>query len=167
MQPKELAASSFPAYPMEARELPLVLVVVLLREMMGYDWKFSAERAELEKQIEWLRGLSGAERANAVEGFVLPLGPALTGLDWVGNPAGFMESFTAWLWSTHRLDEFRATAEAYAGKVNAAFAEVQPAMPQLGIVVVGAGTRGAEMPLFRKLRPHGANLMGVAAEGGL
>ncbi len=80
MQPRQLTAGSFAGYPPEARalatehvellrELPLVLVPILLRELIAYDWKLPAERRELEKQISFLTKLTASERASTLKDF--------------------------------------------------------------------------------------------------
>ena len=179
MQPAHLSATSFAGYPPEARrlaveqlpllrDLPLVLVPILLRELITYDWKLPAERRELRKQFAFLSGLSPTQRASAMQGFrELPLDSGLASVDWVNQPSAFMEQLTASLWSTHQMERFRGLADSYATAVNASSPERLPAVPRLGVVVVGAGVERAEMPLFRKLRPHGVYLTGVNPESGL
>ena len=62
MLPTQLAAESFASYPAEAkrialgqitllRRLPLAFVPLLLRELILYDWKFPAERREIDRQF--------------------------------------------------------------------------------------------------------------------
>ncbi len=179
MLPGELKVASFAEYPPEARalatrqlallqELPPVLVPILLRELIAYDWKMPAERRELNRQFTFLDGLTAEGRTSTLAGFrsfALPAELAQT--DWMGNPSGFMERLTAWLWSSHGMDRFRATADAYASAVSARFPEEAPSMPRLGIVVIGAGVEKTEMPLFRKLRPAGVHLTRVVPDDGL
>ncbi len=178
MQPAQLRASSFADYPSEARklagdrlallqELPLVLVPILLRELIAYDWKLPAERRELQKQFTFLSGLSAVQRAKTLEGLrALPLSADLDAVDWVNNPSAFMEQLTAWLWSTHQMDRFRAVADTYASAVNESVPDPVPSMGRLGIVVIGAGVKDTAEPLFRKLRPSGVHLTRVKPEGG-
>ena len=179
MVPAQLRIASFAEYPPEARalaaqelgllqELPPVLVPILLRELIGYDWKLPAERRELNRQFLFLHSLTAEQRASALAGFssfALPSEIAQT--DWVGNPSGFMERLTAWLWSTHGMDRFRAVADAYASAVSASAPEEAPSKPRLGIVVVGADVEKADMPLFRKLRPAGLYLTRVVPDDGV
>ena len=40
------------------RKLPLAFVPLLLRELIVYDWKFPAERKDLDRQFAWLSRLS-------------------------------------------------------------------------------------------------------------
>lgn len=179
MQPAQLRASSFADYPPEARrladhqlallqELPLVLVPILLRELIAYDWKLPAERRELQKQFTYLSGLSPAQRTSTLEGFrALPLHADLASVDWVNSPSAFMEQMTASLWSTHQMDRFRAVAETYANEVNRSNPDQPPVLPRLGIVVIGAGVEQASVPLFRKLRPSGVYLTRVKQEEAL
>src|SRR5689334_19438492 len=120
MLPNQLAAESFAGYPAEARKvavsqvallrgLPLAFVPLLLRELIGYDWKFPAERRELDRQFAYLRSLSSAQLAKAMAGFSrLRLSAELEKSDWVNSPATFTEQLTAHLWTTHQIDGFRA-----------------------------------------------------------
>ena len=179
MLPADLKATSFAAYPPQARALagehlallrglPLVLAPVLLREWISYDWRLPAERSELEKQIAFLSALSETERAEVLRGFAsLPLKADLAAVDWVNNPSSFMEQLTAWLWSTHEMDHFRAVADAYASAVKERLPDEPPSMPRLGVVVIGAGAERSAAPLFRKLRPFGVRLTRVKPESGL
>lgn len=179
MRPDQLSASSFAAYPPLARklatehlallgDLPPVLVPILLRELITYDWKLPAERRGLERQISFLIGMTASERTSAMKDFrALPLPTDLVDADWVNNPSAFMERLTAWLWSTHRMDGFRAIADSYASAVNERMPEPQPAIPRLGIVILGAGAERSSALLFRKLRPAGVYLSRVKPEDGL
>ena len=179
MLPTQLRPASFSGYPPQARrladdhltllqDLPLVLVPILLRELISYDWKMPAERRELQKQITFLAGLSGAQRATTLDGFrALPLNADLAAVDWVNSPSAFMEQLTAWLWSTHQMDRFRAVADAYASAVNESVPDQPPKMPRLGVVVIGAEVEQSSQPLFRKLRPSGVHLTRVKPEDGL
>ena len=179
MQPMELTPASFSSYPPEARalatsqlpllrEIPLPLLPILLRELIAYDWKLPAERRELNNQFTWLSGLFPAQRAKALEDFrTLPLDPSLAEVDWVNSPSAFMEKLTAWLWSSQRMPAFRTMADAYTSAVNTAIPPAQPAMPRLGIAVVGSGASKPASPLFRKLKPSGVHLTGIVPEGAL
>lgn len=179
MLPTQLTTSSFAGYPPQARaladeylpvlrELPTVLLPILLRELIAYDWKLPAERRELEAQLGFLAGLDDAERGAALREFrELPLTPDLGRVDWVNQPWAFMEQLTAWLWSAQEMDRFRAAAEGFARAVQGSVREEQPLMPRMGVVVIGAGVERSAGPLFRKLRPHGLYLNRVKAEDGL
>ncbi|CAN5574640.1 hypothetical protein BH10ACI4_BH10ACI4_20720 [soil metagenome] len=173
MQSRDLKDASFSRYPPQARalaakempllrELPLALAPILLRELIFYDWKMPAERAELNKQFVYLAALTPAERTNALEPFrSLSLSSELSAMDWVNDPAGFMERLAAWLWSTHQMERFRSIAEAHSVAVNAKLPDDLPSAPRLGIVIVGAGTKQSKRPLFQKLRPLGVHLTAV------
>ena len=179
MLPAELTSAAFRSYPPQARRLaesqlpllhrlPLVLVPIVLRELIAYDWKFPAERRRLENQFGYLAALSNAEFVERLASFrSLSLNPQLEALDWVNHPGEFMEQLTAWLWSAHQMEFFRATAGAYEQAISAAFPDPTPAMPRLGIVVIGRGIERWGQPLFRKLKPFGVRLTAVRAEGGL
>jgi hypothetical protein len=177
MLPKDLTPASFAAYPPEARQLatrqiallqrlPLGFLPLLLRELIVYDWKFPSERAELDRQFAWLGSRSAVDFEAAMAAFAtLKLTGSLEQTDWVNNPAVFSEQLSAYLWSTHQIDAFRAAAVEYIGKSSA----VENALPthRLGIAVIGHGVETAPGPLFRKLRPQGVHFTNVKAEGGL
>jgi hypothetical protein len=179
MLPSQLAAESFRGYPAEARRLatdhvgllrrlPLGFVPLLLREVIVYDWKFPAERREIERQFAYLTNLSAEGLAKAMAPFGgLRLSDALAKADWVNAPAVFTEQLTAHLWTTHQIDGFRAAAVDYVGKSSAALPDEPLPTHRLGIVVIGQGVRSSEYRLFRKLRPHGTYFTQVKHAGGL
>ncbi len=150
------------------RELPLALAPIILREVITYDWKMPAERDELNKQFHYFNSLTPTQRGEALSGFRgISLSSELQRADWVNEPAGFMEMLTAWLWSTHQMDHFRALADTYAGAVNSLAPQQPPSQARLGIVIIGAGAEKATSPLFRKLRPSGVHLTAVQPADGV
>lgn len=177
--PGQLKAADFKAYPAQGRnvatenvallrQLPLVFAALLLREVIAYDWRFPAERRQINGQMRVLGALSALELAERMAGFRgLKLGAELERTDWITNPAGFVEQLTAWLWSTQQMDGFRGTAEVYARYLQTVLPSVAPIFSRLGIVVVGQGVERAERPLFRRLRPHGVYLGKVDPKGGV
>ncbi len=78
-----------------------------------------------------------------------------------------MEQLSSYLWTTHQLDAFRTAAVAYADRLHAAVPPEPPAIPRLGISVIGRGVASYDEPLFRKLRAHGAYYSHVSPENGL
>ena len=64
-------------------------------------------------------------------------------------------------------DAFRNAAMGYAGRLQAAVPPEPPAIPRLGITVVGQGVTAYDQALFRKLSPHGAYFKRVKPENGL
>ncbi len=179
MQPRDLNQTSFAKYPPEARGialqelsvmrgLPLVLVPILLRELISYDWKLPEERRELVKQLTYLAALSPAESSAALAGFrALLLNKQLETTDWVNDPTGFMEKLTAWLWSSHQMDRFHSAADAHSAALNAKVPDEISATPRLGIVILGAGAAKTDRPLFQKLRASGVHLTGVKPDDGV
>jgi hypothetical protein len=179
MMPAQLKTTDFSSFPPLARQiatgnlelfrqLPLAFAAILLREVIAYDWRFPAERRQIDGQLGLLGKLSPAALGQKMAGFnSLRLNPELERSEWVRNPSGFIEQLTAWLWSTHQMDGFRQTADLYAAYLSAAMPAPDPASPRLGIVVIGQGVDKAEAPLFRKLRPSGVYLRQVKPEGGL
>jgi len=167
MLPEQLTPANFDAYPPEAkilaaaqidllRRLPLAFVPLLLRELIGYDWKFPAERADLDRQFIYLNGLSPEQLAAATAPFAnLKLTAALEKTDWINSPSTFSEQLSAHLWATHQIDAFRSTAVDYVAKANAARPDPALPMHRLGIAVIGQGVAKNGYRLFRKLRPEG------------
>ncbi len=179
MLPNQLVAESFSGYPPEAkrlavsqlallRRLPLAFTPLLLRELMVYDWKFAAERREIDRQFAWLKALSPQEMTKAMSAFSqLSLAKTLEKTDWVNQPAVFTEQLTAHLWTTHQIDAFRAGAVEYVDRYTAASPEGALPAHRLGIAVIGQGVRANDYRLFRKLRLHGVYYSKVKPENGL
>jgi len=179
MLPNQLTAESFARYPEEARKsaagqidllrrLPLGFVPLLLRELIVYDWKFPAERRDLDRQFAWLRSLSPEQFAQEMAAFAkLRLSGALEKTDWVNSPTIFSEQLTAHLWTTHQIDAFTAAAVDYVAKSSAAAPEEPLPTHRLGMAVIGQGVKNNQYRLFRKLRPQGEYFTQVQAAGGL
>jgi hypothetical protein len=179
MLPSELRPEHFNSYPPQARKLvteniavlrllPLSILPSLLREAIEYDFKFPAERNALEKEIATLAGLSPEQRHQWLAPFEeIQLSAALQKFDWVNSPAQFVEQMSAHLWSTHQQDAFRKAATDYGTRLHAAAPPESPAMPRLGISIIGQGVAASEIPLFRRLRPHGTYYGNVNPENGL
>ena len=179
MLPRELKAEQFTGYPPLARKLatdhlhglqnlPLCFLPSLLRELIEYDYKFPAERHALEREITNLDSLSPAQTKEWLGGFEeIKISSALEKFDWVNQPAQFVEQLSAHLWTTHQQDAFRNAATDYGNRLQAAVPAEEPAIPRVGISIVGQGTAATDYPLFRKLRAHGAFYTKVNPEGGL
>jgi len=178
MQPANLSAPSFASYPPQARslavlhlallkELPLIFAPLLLREWIGYDWRLPAERQLLDRQILALEQMSRTQRTELLAGFgSLKPSPELLHQDWVMDPAHFMETLTAYLWSSHQMDRFRALADQYQAAIDRAQPPATPSMSRLGMVAIGAGTQPSTQPLFLKLRPFGVHFTSVQPKDG-
>lgn len=178
MTPRELTAEHFRAYPplgraMAAghvellRQLPLAFVALLLRELIAYDWKFPAERADLDRQLAYLAPLRPELlRAMVADFAALQLTPALEHMDWVNQPGLFSEQLSAHLWETHQIESFRGAAVEFLRKVDtAAPAKAEP-LPRLGLVALGQAVSEYSLPLFRKLKRQGVHYTDVRADGG-
>jgi hypothetical protein len=178
MLPKDLTAGQFNHYPPQARnlaqqhlvlfqQLPLAFLPLLLREVIGYDWKFPAERKEIDNQFTYLTPLTPEQLQKEFADFTkLRLSPDLEEIDWVNMPAQFSERLSAHLWATHQIDAFRAASVEYIRQVNTAV--LHPALPinRLGLVTVGRGVTENRRPLFRKLRGEGVYFKNVNPQGG-
>ncbi|HXR78023.1 MAG TPA: hypothetical protein VN737_18730 [Bryobacteraceae bacterium] len=172
----QLKPEQFDGYPPEAkrlatshiallRQLPLGFLPLLLKELIVYDWKFPAERKELDKQFTYLASLSPAQFDREMSSFSgLRLSPELENFDWINKPGIFSEQLSAHLWATHQIDTFRAAAVGYVHKVNASERHEPLPLPRLGIVLVGRGVTASKHPLFRKLRPQGVYFKQVNAD---
>ena len=179
MIPADLKPEQFSGYPPEARKLaldylgtfkrlPLSFLPSLLRELIDYDFKFPVERKTLEKELANLRALSPQQSEDWFRGFAdIQLSRKLEQLDWINSPSQFVEQLSAHLWTTHQLDDFRKAATEYADQLHAAVRPDPPALPRLGIAVIGQGVDANAEPLFRKLRPHGAYFTAIQPDHGL
>ncbi len=179
MLPSDLKPEHFKDYPPEARKLvtdyvgalqrlPLTFVASLLREVIDYDFKFPPERKAIENELANLNALSADQAKEWFQGFAqISESPKLESFDWVNSPAQFVEQLSAHLWSTHQLDAFRQAAMDYASRLQTAVPPESPAVPRLGIAVIGQGAAAHDEPLFRKLRPHGGYFSQVNPEHGL
>jgi hypothetical protein len=179
MVPAQLTAADFSAYPPEARvlaqdhlailqRLPLAFAPLVLSEVIAYDWKFPAERRDLDEQFRYLRSLSASEFQQQMVPFAaLRLTPEFEGIDWVNRPADFSEKLSAHLWATHQHDAFRSASVDYVNRVHAAQQVVTPQMNRLALVVIGQGVTTSPIPLFRKLRPFGVRFTNIDAENAM
>jgi hypothetical protein len=181
MLPNQLTAESFAQYPPEARQLatqqiallrrlPLAFLPLLLRELILYDWKFPAERTEVNRQFRYLGALADGPFQTAMAAFAqLKLTSQLEQTDWVNDPTIFSEQLSAHLWSTHQIDSFTGAAVDYMSKVTASAPPEPPlAVHRLGIAIFGQGVaKNDSYRLFRKLRPHGVYCTHVNPAGGV
>jgi len=178
MLPGELTADAFRGYPPQARqvaagqvallrELPISFLPLLLRELISYDWKFPAERRELDDQFTYLTSLTAEARRQLMGSFArLTIPPELERSDWVNSPAQFSEQLTTHLWATHQIDVFRSAAVDYVRTIHAAAPREPLPVARLGIVILGEGVAENRYRLFRKLRPHGLYFSNVSQENG-
>src|ERR1700734_243183 len=132
MLPSDLKAEQFAGYPLKARklavahlstlqQLPLSFVPSLLREVIDYDFKFPAERAAIDRELTTLSSLTPAQLKDWFQSFSqLSLSPKLEKLDWINQPAQFVEQLSAYLWTTHQLDAFREAALVYGNRIQKA-----------------------------------------------
>ena len=179
MQPRELQAEQFSDYPPEAkrvvlahldalRELPLIFIPSLLREVIDYDFKFPAERFAIDRELAYLSGRSQAQRRDQFQAFDrLSISPKLELYDWINQPAQFTEQLSAYLWSTHQLDAFRAAATEYGSRLQSEMPPEPLPARRLGIAVIGQGVTSFDGRLFKNLREHGTYFNQIKPEHGL
>jgi hypothetical protein len=178
MRPKDLRREHFEKYPPEAKQLatiqlpllqrlPLAFLPLLLREVIAYDWKFPAERKELDHQFAYLGAMSADQLRQTMAAFdTLHVPAKLEDLDWVNAPAAFSEQLSAHLWSSHQVDAFRAASIEYVRQLNTAAPRESLPTRRLAIAVIGRGVKENRYPLFRKLRPHGVYFSNVDPANG-
>jgi hypothetical protein len=179
MLPPDLHADQFSSYPPQSRalavanlatlrQLPLSFLPSLLRELVDYDFKFPAERSAIDRELTWLNSLSSSQLAETFHAFSqVKLSPALERLDWINRPAQFIEQESAYLWTTHALDAFRAAATRYGDQLSAATPAPQLQARRLGIAVVGKDVSTYNEGLFRNLLPHGTYFTKLNPENGV
>jgi hypothetical protein len=179
MLPSDLKAEQFAGYPPKAsklvlahlgtlQQLPLSFVPSLLREVIDYDFKFPAERYSIDQELVTLSSLSPAQLQEWFHSFSqLSLSPKLEKLDWINQPAQFVEQLSAYLWTTHQLDAFREAAISYGNRARATAPPEPVAMPRLGIAVIGQGVPSYDGSLFRNLRKHGTYFKRVKPDNGV
>jgi hypothetical protein len=179
MLPIDLKAEQFAGYPPKARELavahletlrqlPLSFAPSLLREVIDYDFKFPAERVSIDRELATLSSLTPAQFKEWFQPFSqLSLSPKLQNLDWINQPALFVEQLSAYLWTTHQLDAFREAAITYGNRPHIASSSEPVAVPRLGIAVIGQGVESYDGSLFRNLRKHGTYFKRVKPENGV
>jgi hypothetical protein len=174
-----IQAKHFKSYPPEARrvatshiellrKLPAAFTPLLLQQVQEYDWRFPAERREIDQQFKFLESLSEADRRRLFTGFEqLQLPARLIDVKWASSPEEFSEQLSNYLWSTHQIDAFHEASSTYLNAVFAAMPNQPPAVPRLGIAVIGKGVERNIYPLFRKFRPHGTHFKNVNPANGL
>ena len=174
-----MRAEDFAQYPAQARvlatkhlallqQLPAVFAALLLSEIISYDWRFPAEREDIDRQLHFLSSLDEAALRSTMAGFAsLTLSSNLEQQRFAAAPADFIEKFTAYLWSVRQMDRFREAAASYQQAFLAKEREPLPEVPRLCIVVIGKGAAPGAVKLYQKLRPHGTYFSSVNAKGGL
>jgi hypothetical protein len=179
MLPSDLKAEQFAGYPPKAgklavaqlstlQQLPLSFVPSLLREVIDYDFKFPAERAAIDQELITLSSLTPAQLKDWFQTFSqLSLSPKLEKLDWINQPAQFVEQLSAYLWTTHQLDAFREAALVYGDRIQKAAPPEPIAMRRLGIAIIGQGVVSYDEPLFLNLRKHGTYFKQIKPENGV
>src|SRR5882757_934065 len=167
MPVQQIRGEQFHNYPPQAQhvasanitllqQLPLAFLPLLLREIIVYDWKFPAERDEIDRQVRYLGSLTPDQLSSVMGSFAkLNLSPDLQAMDWVGAPVRFSEKLSAYLWATHQIDDFSRSAEEYIKVFNTAVPEPVIPAPRLGIAVIAEEISKTNYPLFLKLRRKG------------
>ncbi|MFN7927672.1 MAG: hypothetical protein U0Y68_06955 [Blastocatellia bacterium] len=177
--PFQVQVNHFKDYPPEAkrvatghyellRKLPAAFTPLLLQQIQTYDWRFPAERRDIDRQLTFLKSLAEAERQRLFSGFAqLKLPVRLLDVKWAASPVEFSEQLSHHLWTTGQIDAFHEASANYLKAVLAALPNQPPAVPRLGIAVIGKGVERNSYPLFRKFRPHGTRFTNVNPANGL
>jgi hypothetical protein len=179
MLPSDLKPEQFAAYPAKAgklavahlstlQQLPLSFVPSLLREVIDYDFKFPAERAAIDQELGTLSSLTPVQLKDWFQAFSqLSLSPKLEKLNWVNEPAQFVEQLSSYLWTTHQLDAFREAAVTYGDRIQKSAPQKSIATRRLGIAIIGQGVVSYDEPLFLNLRKHGTYFKQIKPENGV
>jgi hypothetical protein len=178
MPPLAIHEDNFKNYPPEAKtvastniglfqQLPKAFLPLLLDQIRSYDWRFPAERRDIDRQLAFLRSLTDAQRDQVLGGFVRLGLPVHLNANWVNSPREFTEQLSGYLWSSHQIEAFRQASSHYLEEFNAAAPPALPAIRRLGIAVLGKDIQYTGYPLFRKLRPHGTYFTRVNPANGL
>lgn len=173
-----LQASSFLSYPPGARdlavksldtlrEMPPGLLASQLREIRGFNLLFPAEQNRVREQLAYLRSLDDIDRRRLfapLQVIQSPGGEDSASADQVviaADPEGFLARYTALLWSSGKLDSFRAAAASFVDAIDRH--RTPPALPaaRLVLVVMGEGATDTSYPLFRKLLPFGTLFLNI------
>src|ERR1700730_3154635 len=157
---QQIHVEQFSSYPPQAKriatgniallqQLPMTFLPLLLREIIVYDWKFPAERDEIDRQIRYLGSLTGAQLSNTMSSFAkLKLSADLEGMNWIDAPVRFSERLSAYLWATHQIDDFGRAAEELIRVFNPDVPEAPVPVPRLGIAVIAQEISRSNYPLF-------------------
>jgi hypothetical protein len=179
MLPSDLKPEQFAVYPPKAgklavahlstlQQLPLSFVPSLLREIIDYDFKFPAERTAIDQELVTLGSLTPAQLKDWFQAFSqLSLSPKFEKLDWINQPALFVEQLSSYLWTTHQLDAFREAAVVYGSRLQKVAPPESIALRRLGIAIIGQGVVSYDEPLFINLRKHGTYFKQIKPENGV
>lgn len=179
MLPRDLKAEQFARYPPQARKLavanlaalqrlPLSILPGLLRQVIDYDYKFPAERAAIDSELAVISSLSPSQLHQWMAGFSqISLSQKLQRVDWIDQPAEFLEQESAELWTTLQMDAFRKAALEYGDRLRKATPVAPVPVRRLGIAIIGQGVLSYDAPVFRYLRANGTYFGNVKSGNGL
>ncbi len=173
-----MLAADFAAYPPQAKQLalthlpalnllPPIFAALLLRELIGYDQQFPAERTLMEAQLRLFAAAWSPGLKTSMDAFdALPLPPELKNRSPAQDPVEYVDRVTAHLWTAHAIEAFRAAGTAYGQQLALLdqAAASAAASPPLVVVLIGRGASARNTDLFRKLRPHGTLFTAVKSE---
>lgn len=166
MRPDQLRAQDFDKYPQLAREfaiqylpllrrLPLPVCPSFLVQIQQFDTSFPAEQASLRQQCDFLLHTPQAKFAELVAPLTrIELSSDLKSSDWVQEPASFVTSLAAYLWSSGQIDQFRAASISFFAAIPGR--NIHP--HRLTLVILGQGAGIPSAPIFQKLRRKGVML---------
>jgi hypothetical protein len=176
MLPSSLREKSFSHYPAQARALavaslptlqriPLAVLPLILSQLINFDWLFPPEKRDMKEQLGYVAVLQASDFDALMQPFgAIHVPQQITDSDWVNRPKEFVERLSAFLWSVHQIDDYHRAIESYMQRLNAGAAKDPPETPRLTIVVIGAGVKETQLPVFRRLRPHGTLFTSVNAD---
>lgn len=176
-KPIDLKAADFGRYGSEGRgvarkyldvlrSMPLSLLVAFLRELRSYDWKFPKEQEWVEYQLSFLQLCPEIERRKLYQPFnSISVPSGLQEMDWVNDPKGFSQNYSAVLWSMGKMDEYRKAATDLVEEITTRRPEEHLPARRVVMASIGRGAEGGGVRLFRKLRPLGVHLTNVQSGG--
>jgi hypothetical protein len=165
--PSSLRVEDFATYPLGGaslaaghlpllRALPLVLCVLVLKQIARYDSLFPAEREDLSQLLSML----GSDRlAPTISDFSrISLSEELRRRDWITKPSEFVEQMSTELWSSSQIDDFRHAALQLAPPME----QKHNRKPTLVVVDFDAKLEKQDFVLFRQLKQHGTIFTNLA-----
>lgn len=167
--PLDLCAADFATYPPSARlfarahlptlrTLPIVLCVLILKQVVKYDLLFPAEREDLSQLLQMIASERSAQIISAFR--KIDLSAETRKQDWITRPGTFVEVMTNELWSSGQIDRFRDAAERLIPQN-----QIQPGgVPRIVIVDLDSRLDKKDFVLFRRLLQHGTLFTNLSLE---
>ncbi len=178
MNPGDLTPESFSKYPplaarlasehlSDLRQLPLCILPSFLDQIIGFDWKFPVERQQLSSNLQHLPVLQSAGQKDLrtrLNQITLPAN--LSSIDWVNQPAHFVQQLSAYLWSSQQIDQYRTAVQQLFEAIQATQSE-STTIPRFVVLFAGPELKSPSYALFSRLQTNGFHLTNVDETGGV